>query len=79
MAEAASRHDGEKAKPPGTLLEPDAEALRIACGARGDEVLRVTRAQLPGGKPLAARDLLNARGAQLAPGHRLGTADEEAR
>ncbi len=56
---------------PGTLLEADGEALRIACGATGREVLRVTRAQLPGGKPLAVRDLLNARGERFTPGKRL--------
>ncbi|TFH87007.1 methionyl-tRNA formyltransferase [Billgrantia azerbaijanica] len=79
MAEAATRHEDEDAEPPGTLLEPDGEALRIACGARGDEVLRVTRAQLPGGKPLPARDLLNARGERLAPGRRLGISAEGGR
>lgn len=57
---------------PGTLLAPDADALRIACGERGDEVLRVTRAQLPGGKALSVRELLNARPPRLAEGKRLG-------
>ena len=56
---------------PGTLLETDGEALRIACGGEGRCVLRVTRAQLPGGKPLAVRDLLNARGERFTPGKRL--------
>lgn len=56
---------------PGTLLESDGEALRIACGAEGRNVLRVTCAQLPGGKPLNVRDLLNARGERFTPGKRL--------
>ncbi|WP_111413434.1 methionyl-tRNA formyltransferase [Billgrantia lactosivorans] len=77
MAEAAGRHDDEPAAPPGTLLPPEADALRIACGPQGDEVLRVIRAQLPGGRPLAARDLLNARDERLLAGRRLGNATEE--
>ncbi|NIC05793.1 methionyl-tRNA formyltransferase [Billgrantia bachuensis] len=77
MAEAANPHAGEPSASPGTLLAPDADALRIACGLRGDEVLRITRAQLPGGKPLAARDLLNARDERLRPGRRLGNANKE--
>jgi methionyl-tRNA formyltransferase len=77
MAETARRHDDEHASMPGTLLAPDSDALRIACGARGDEVLRVTRAQLPGGKPLTARDLLNAQGERLRPGICLGSATRE--
>lgn len=60
---------------PGTLLPADSDALRIACGADGQEVLRITQAQLPGGKPLAARDLLNARGERLRTGTRLGKSD----
>ncbi|WP_129139247.1 methionyl-tRNA formyltransferase [Modicisalibacter coralii] len=60
------------ASAPGTLLESAPDALRIACGPEGREVLRVTRAQLPGGKPLAVRELLNARGERFAPGQVLG-------
>ncbi len=77
MAEVSPGRDAESAAVPGTLLEHDAEALRIACGPEGDEVLRVTRAQLPGGKPLPARDLLNARSERLAPGRMLGQTSEE--
>nr|WP_262983839.1 hypothetical protein [Halomonas elongata] len=58
----------------GTLLEPDADALRIACG---DGVLRVTRAQLPGGKPLDVAELLRARADRFTVGTRLGTPDRE--
>ncbi|MCG6658566.1 methionyl-tRNA formyltransferase [Halomonas campisalis] len=76
MAEAAAA-SGEAPRPPGTLLEHDTDALRIACGEHGHEVLRVSRAQLPGGKPLAVRDLLNARGDRLPPGLRLGHTRKE--
>ncbi|MCI0509372.1 methionyl-tRNA formyltransferase [Chromohalobacter marismortui] len=64
--------DNGTATPPGTLLENAPDALRIACGPDGTQVLHITRAQLPGGKPLAVRDLLNARGERFAPGQRLG-------
>ena len=35
---------------PGTLLGADRDGLRVACG---QGVLKITRLQLPGGKPLA--------------------------
>lgn len=60
---------------PGTLLQSAPDALRIACGHDGTQVVRITRAQLPGGKPLAVRDLLNARGERFPEGLRLGQED----
>ena len=57
---------------PGTLLDHGDDHLRIACGENGREVLCVTSAQLPGGKAMPVRDLLNARHARLATGTRLG-------
>lgn len=57
---------------PGTLLNHGDDHLRIACGQNGREVLCVTSAQLPGGKAMSVRDLLNARHARLATGTRLG-------
>ncbi|MEA2120327.1 methionyl-tRNA formyltransferase [Halovibrio sp. HP20-50] len=58
---------------PGTLLEHGDDHLRIACGTEGREVLCVTSAQLPGGKAMAVRDLLNAHHARLSTGTCLGT------
>ncbi|MGM0982628.1 MAG: methionyl-tRNA formyltransferase [Pseudomonadota bacterium] len=78
MARAASPAPGETPMPPGTLLAHGPDALRIACGEAGDQVLKVTHAQLPGGKPLAVSELLKARAERLAPGIRLGLNDEEA-
>jgi methionyl-tRNA formyltransferase len=77
MAEPAELAGSEAPRSPGTLLAHAPDALRIACGPDGHEVLRVTRAQLPGGKPLAVRDLLNARGERLVPGLHLGQSIEE--
>ncbi|APX94342.1 methionyl-tRNA formyltransferase [Halomonas sp. 1513] len=62
------RDDDPQQAAPGTLLEADEDALRIACGAQGDEVLCVTQAQLPGGKALPMRELLKARGERFAAG-----------
>ncbi|MDW7749063.1 methionyl-tRNA formyltransferase [Halomonas sp.] len=78
MAEAGALAEGESPAAPGTLLAHGPDALRIACGPAGDQVLEVTRAQLPGGKPLAVSELLKARAERLAPGTRLGHTDEEA-
>lgn len=75
LAEPDNRRSDDPVATPGTLLPADVDALRIACGADGGEVLRVTQAQLPGGKALAARDLLNARGERFAAGTRLGHTD----
>lgn len=69
----ASAESGEQPPfPPGTLLEHGDEHLRIACGEQGQEVLCVSRAQLPGGKAMAVRDLLNARQTPLTIGAQLG-------
>ncbi|GAA3910792.1 methionyl-tRNA formyltransferase [Halomonas cibimaris] len=73
---ASAEADAATAQPPGTLLAPDADALRLACGARGNQVLRVTRAQLPGGRALAVRELLNAQPPRLTEGTRLGRHSE---
>ncbi len=78
MAEASVLAAGEAPAAPGTLLDQDGEALRIACGPEGCEVLRVTGAQLPGGKALPVSDLLRARAERFTPGLRLGGHNEEA-
>lgn len=77
MAETDDLAAGEAPTTPGTLLDHDGEALRIACGPEGCDVLRVTRAQLPGGKALPVRDLLHARAERFATGLRLGQHDKE--
>lgn len=69
----ASVEPGEQpASLPGTLLAHGDDHLRIACGAQGRDVLCISRAQLPGGKAMAVRDLLNASQHRLAVGTRLG-------
>lgn len=78
MAEASGLSDGEPPAAPGTLLGHDGKALRIACGPEGNQVLRVTQAQLPGGKALPVSELLRARAERFTPGLQLGHHDEEA-
>lgn len=53
---------------PGEILQCSRQGLLVACG---DQALRLTRLQLPGGKPLAFADLYNARRDQFVPGQRL--------
>ena len=53
---------------PGQVLDCSRDGLLVACG---DGALRLTRLQLPGGKPLAFSDLYNARRDQFATGMRL--------
>ena len=74
----ANAEPGEHAPSlPGMLLEHGEDHLRIACGAKGCEVLCITTAQLPGGKAMAVRDLLNARHARLTTGTRLGQSETQ--
>ena len=60
---------GEGKGSPGTILAADKNGLTVACG---DGALRLTRLQLPGGKPLAFADLYNSRRDQFAAGLVLG-------
>ncbi|WP_394560040.1 methionyl-tRNA formyltransferase [Aquipseudomonas alcaligenes] len=60
---------GEGKGNPGMVLAADKNGLTIACG---EGALRLTRLQLPGGKPLAFSDLYNSRREQFAPGLVLG-------
>ena len=60
---------GEGSGTPGQILAADKQGLSVACG---EGALRLTRLQLPGGKPLAFADLLNSRREQFAPGQVLG-------
>ncbi|MEB3734353.1 methionyl-tRNA formyltransferase [Halopseudomonas pachastrellae] len=64
---AAEVADGQGA--PGQVLACEKQGLLIACGSGA---LRLTRLQLPGGKPLGFADLYNARREQFAPGLVLG-------
>lgn len=54
---------------PGQVLDASKDGLTVACG---EGALRLTRLQLPGGKPLAFADLYNSRREQFAPGQVLG-------
>ncbi|SDN54177.1 methionyl-tRNA formyltransferase [Pseudomonas jinjuensis] len=54
---------------PGKILDASRDGLLVACG---EGVLRLTRLQLPGGKPLAFADLFNSRREQFAAGQVLG-------
>jgi methionyl-tRNA formyltransferase len=56
---------GEGKGAPGTVLAADKSGLTVACG---EGALRLTRLQLPGGKPLSFADLYNSRREQFAPG-----------
>ena len=55
---------------PGTVLDAGDDGLLVACG---EGALLLIVLQLPGGKPLAAAELLRSRRDRLAPGIKLGT------
>lgn len=60
---------GEGSGQPGSILAADKSGLTVACG---QGALRLTRLQLPGGKPLNFADLYNSRREQFAAGLVLG-------
>lgn len=64
---AAELADGQGI--PGMVLDADRSGLLVACG---EGALRLTRLQLPGGKPLGFADLYNARRERFNPGQVLG-------
>ncbi|MDH4559596.1 methionyl-tRNA formyltransferase [Pseudomonas sp. BN411] len=64
---AAALGDGKGA--PGQILAASKDGLTVACG---EGALRLTRLQLPGGKPLNFADLFNSRREQFAVGKVLG-------
>ena len=60
---------GEGKGQPGQILAASKDGLTVACG---EGALRLTRLQLPGGKPLNFADLYNSRREQFALGKVLG-------
>lgn len=56
--------------PPGTIIGTRKNQIIIACGNHSS--LAIERLQLPGGKPLATRDILNARKELFSTGEKLG-------
>jgi methionyl-tRNA formyltransferase len=58
--------------PAGTILRTDRDGILVNCG-QGQ--LSIQRLQLPGGKPLAAAQILNARSELFAPGARFDAID----
>jgi len=58
------------AEPAGTVVQADRQGIVINCGSGQ---LSIQRLQFPGGKPLSAEQVLNARSAQFAPGALFGS------
>ena len=56
---------------PGTIIETRKDSIMVACG--NETVLAIQQLQLPGGKPLLTRDVLNSRKELFAVGVNLGT------
>ena len=54
---------------PGTIVRADRDGILVNCGSGQ---LLLEQLQLPGGKPLTAEQILNARGRLFAPGNRFG-------
>lgn len=60
--------------PAGTIVEAGSDGIVVSCG-EGDLIIRTL--QLPGGRPLSAEQMLNARSALFTPGARFNGAPAE--
>lgn len=70
ILEAAVLDDTSQSEhPAGTILEADGKGIQVQCGAG---ILSLTQVQLPGGKALAVRDVLNSNKNPFAVGAILG-------
>ena len=56
--------------PAGTIVSADRDGIAVRCGSGSLNILKL---QLPGGKPLSAQQVLNARREQFAPGQQFET------
>jgi methionyl-tRNA formyltransferase len=56
---------GNSGESPGTIISADKSGIDVACGSG---TLRLTRAQVPGGKPLSAAELVNGQRERFLPG-----------
>jgi methionyl-tRNA formyltransferase len=65
----AAAVDEESDATPGTLVRADRDGIVVQCG-KGQ--ISIQTLQLPGGKPLSAEQILNARSAQFCPGQKFG-------
>ncbi len=59
---------------PGTIISADKSGIMVACGVG---CLNIERLQLPGGKPLTAEQLLNARKQLFAPGQQFQVSSQD--
>lgn len=71
---SAVRDDSARGGAPGTVTGVAHDGIRVACGAQGNEGVRITRVQMPGKKAMAVGDLLNGHPDALRAGDRLGGA-----
>ena len=67
LYEARLEPAGDVDAPPGTVMSADADGIRVQAG---DGIVRITRLQRPGGRPLPVADFLN--GVAIQPGSRFG-------
>lgn len=68
----AVRDDAARGAAPGTVTGVSREGIRVACGARGEQGVRLVRLQLPGKKAMAVADLLNGHADAFRMGDVLG-------
>lgn len=71
---SAVRDDASRGAAPGTVTGVARDGIRVACGAGGNEGVRITRVQMSGKKAMAVADLLNGHPDAFRVGEKLGNA-----
>jgi methionyl-tRNA formyltransferase len=75
---SAVRDDAAGGAPAGTVTGVGRDGIRVACGERGEQGVRITRLQMPGKKAMTVADLLNGHADAFRAGDLLASAEPAA-
>ncbi|MFP5440105.1 MAG: methionyl-tRNA formyltransferase [Gammaproteobacteria bacterium] len=71
---SAVRDDSARGDAPGVVTAVSRDGIRVACGSRGEQGVRITRVQMPGKRAMSVADLVNGNADAIRAGDVLGSA-----
>lgn len=71
---SAVRDDSARGDAPGVVTAVSRDGIRVACGTRGEQGVRITRVQMPGKRAMSVADLVNGNADAIRAGDVLGSA-----